>query len=261
MRADMRNLSAAELIRVWEHTVHRSPVQQALGLLSAAFPEYSMDRLARLGIGQRDALLLTLRERLFGSDLDGMVVCPRCRQRIELNCKVSDLRVEPIELGAIGSGDQPITLRMEGYHVEFRIPNSLDLTSIETGADVNDARRRVLSQCIHSVVRTAEEPADAKALNDFTRLPQSLIDAIAERLAEADPQAHTRLAFSCPDCGHAWSATFDIATYVIKEIQRYVKHLLEEVHHLARGYGWREADILAMTPTRRRVYLQMLDVA
>lgn len=257
----MRNLSAAELVSVWERTVHRSPVQQALGLLSAVFPEHSMDRLARLSIGQRDALLLTLRERLFGPNLGGVVVCPRCGQRIELSCKVSDLRVEPAALDVIDARDAALTLTMEGYQVEFRAPNSLDLTSIETSIDTNAAHRQLLSRCIQSVVRAGEDHDDARASNDVSRLPESLIDAIAERMAEADPQADTRLALSCPNCHHPWSATFDIATYVIKEIQRYVKYLLEEVHHLARAYGWREADILAMTPTRRRAYLQMLGFA
>ena len=110
----MKTLSAAELVTLWERTAHRSPVQQALGLLSAVFPEHSMDRLARLGIGQRDVLLLTLRERLFGPDLSNVVKCPRCRQPIELSFKVSDLRVEPAALAGIDAEDSVLTLTRDG---------------------------------------------------------------------------------------------------------------------------------------------------
>lgn len=257
----MKTLSAAELVTVWEHTVHRSPVQQALGLLNAVFPECSMDRLARLEIGQRDALLLTLRERLFGSDLSSVVGCPRCQQPIELSFKVSDLRVEPAALAGIDSEETALTLTRDGYRVDFRVPNSLDLAVIETITDAKEAGRQMLSRCIQSVVGTTGSPADAEMSTQSGRLPESLLNAVAEHMAEADPQADTRLALRCPECHHTWSATFDIATYLIKEIQRYVKHLLEEVHHLARAYGWREADILAMTPMRRRAYLQMLGLA
>ena len=34
------------------------------------------------------------------------------------------------------------------------------------------------------------------------------------------------------------------------------QRLLMEVHLLARAYGWREADILGMSPARRNAYLQ-----
>jgi hypothetical protein len=34
--------------------------------------------------------------------------------------------------------------------------------------------------------------------------------------------------------------------------------VLREVHILASAYGWREDDILAMSPARRRIYLEML---
>ena len=42
-----------------------------------------------------------LRERLFGSSLSGVALCPKCQQRIELQCQVSDLRVEPAVLDVV----------------------------------------------------------------------------------------------------------------------------------------------------------------
>jgi hypothetical protein len=34
--------------------------------------------------------------------------------------------------------------------------------------------------------------------------------------------------------------------------------MLRDVHALATAYGWREADIVAMSPWRRQVYLDMV---
>jgi hypothetical protein len=33
---------------------------------------------------------------------------------------------------------------------------------------------------------------------------------------------------------------------------------LREVHTLAWAYGWREADILAMSPARRQFYIELV---
>jgi hypothetical protein len=35
--------------------------------------------------------------------------------------------------------------------------------------------------------------------------------------------------------------------------------MLVEVHKLASAYGWREADILAMSATRRSMYLNIIN--
>lgn len=255
----MHNLSVAELLTVWERTIGQSPVQQALILLAAAYPEYAPEYLAQCSVGQRDACLLTLRERLFGAQLHSVTACPQCQRRIELAFDVPDIRVEPAATDPITPAAEVMTLTLEGYRVHFRLPNSLDLASIETSTDVNQAREQLLHRCIQSVVREGAKSDDGEPLDHVSRLPMTLVDAIAERMVQADAQADTRLALICPDCSHAWRATFDIATYFVREIQSWAKHLLREVHGLARAYGWREAEILAMTPTRRRAYLELLE--
>ena len=62
----------------------------------------------------------------------------------------------------------------------------------------------------------------------------------------------------CPACGHAWSATLDIVAYLWDELDDWAQDLLAEVHVPARHYAWSERDILALTPVRRRFYLDLL---
>jgi hypothetical protein len=255
----MRDLSAAELLTAWDRALGQSPTRQALVLLAAVYPEHSMEQLAQWSVGQRDAGLLTLRERLFGSQLNGMTICPQCRQRIELAFNVSDIRVEPTMSDPIVRVDEVMTLTAEGYRVQFRLPNTLDLEALETSADVNQIREQLFHRCIKSVVREGAERGDGEPVDNLTPLPMTLVDAIAERMAEADAQADARLALNCPDCNHEWFATFDIATYLAGEIHSWAKYLLREIHSLARAYSWREADILTMTPRRRRAYLELLE--
>src|SRR5712691_5286124 len=79
----MHALSTAELLTVWERGLAQSPTQRALALLTAACPNATVDTLAHLSIGQRDAQLLTLREWTFGSQVTGVTVCPDCGERVE----------------------------------------------------------------------------------------------------------------------------------------------------------------------------------
>jgi hypothetical protein len=72
-----------------------------------------------------------------------------------------------------------------------------------------------------------------------------------------DPQAEMLLDLSCPTCGHAWQAVFEIVTFLWTEIRVRARRLLREVDALARAYGWAEGDILAMSEARRGLYLQM----
>lgn len=77
-------------------------------------------------------------------------------------------------------------------------------------------------------------------------------------MAEAEPQADVQLALACPACGHRWLATFDVVSYFWSEVNAWAYRVLGEVHTLAFAYCWREEDILAMSPWRRRVYLEMV---
>jgi hypothetical protein len=246
----MRNVSPADLVSVWERTLGRSPVDQALVLLSLASPGDDVEALAALSVGQRDARLLTLREELFGPRLSSVTVCPRCRQRLELAFEVADIRQVPTAEGPSAAG---LSLAMGGYRVQFRVPTSADLSSLEDVADPATARELLLERCIQSVTRPHDDRADQRSLE----LPVTVVDAVAARMSEADPQSDTRLALSCPDCHHQWEAVFDIASYLVREVHDWAIHVLREVHALARAYGWREADILAMTAARRQAYLEL----
>jgi hypothetical protein len=77
-------------------------------------------------------------------------------------------------------------------------------------------------------------------------------------LADGDPLAEVILDMRCAACGHSWSLLFDIASFFWAEIEALAARLMTEVDALARAYGWREADILAMDGARRAAYLDMV---
>ena len=243
----MNALSAADLLDAWERGLSCSTIERALLLLAAACPETPLDALARLSIGRRDGLLLTLRERSFGERLVCLAVCPDCGERLEMTFGTNDIRAET-------ASEPPgeMTIQAPEHVVRFRLPNSNDLATLTDVADAATARRWLLDRCVVSATRD-EQPSDVASL------PEEVAAAIAARMAESDPQADVRLALDCPACRRAWQAPFDVVSFFWTEIDAWARRLLREVSVLAKAYGWREADILALSPLRRQMYLDMVN--
>src|SRR5664279_3233452 len=93
----MRALSTAELMTVWELGASLPWGQRALLLLAAAgSDDEKPDQFAQLSIGQRDAWLLTLRERIFGPQLAGEAACPTCGELLEFGINAAEIRGSPV---------------------------------------------------------------------------------------------------------------------------------------------------------------------
>ena len=242
----MRALSASELLGVWEHGLPQRPIERALTLLATTLPGTPLDDLARLSIGQRDAGLLSLREQNFGPQLVCLANCTSCGERLELSFTVADLRVAP-DVAA----PTELSVTVDDYEVEFRLPDSLALLAVADSRNVIAARALLLERCLKRV-RKGDEPWAAG------ELPRSVLDAVVERMAQADPQADVQLALSCPLCGHEWQTAFDIVSFVWTEINGWAYRTLHDVHTLAAAYGWSEGEILRLSASRRQAYLEMI---
>jgi hypothetical protein len=241
----MRPLSARGILRVWELGETQHPLDRALILLAAACPEQSWDELAALSIGERDVLLLALREQTMGLTLNGFSECPRCEERLEFDTATDNLRVAELD-----SQQKARELATDGLVLRFRLPDSRDLAAVLGCRDAEAARSVLVQRCVLHASRDG-------APVDCGQLPADVFDKLARRMAECDPQAEVLLDLRCPTCGHGWQALFDIATFFWAELAALARRVLSEVHTLARAYGWSEADILQMSGRRRRFYLEL----
>lgn len=249
----LRTPSAPDLLDAWERGLLQQPVQRALDLLHAAAPGTAIDTLAQLSIGQRNGLLLNLREQAFGSQVTAVATCPGCGLQLDLDFSVSDIWAapQPPQAEESARGDGVFALHVDGWVVRFRLPNSLDFLAVAGLADVPAIRRQLLARCLIRVDQ------DGAALV-VEQLPDEVIDAVNEEMERLDPLASLRLDLACPECQHRWLAAFDPGDYLWRELGDWAVRTLRDVHNLASAYGWREADILAMHPWRRQVYLELL---
>jgi hypothetical protein len=250
---NLQPFSASDLLNVWERGAGLPPVAQALAILAAAFPGVPADRLVHLSIGQRDACLLRLRELTFGPHLNGLAVCPSCGERLEMAFEAADLCKGDASLPDLEATPAATTASLTSppYEVTFRLPDSADLNVISGMEDPLLARQQLLQSCLLSVSRDGHEIPTGE-------LPAEVLEAVTERMTQSEPLADLTLALTCPACGHSWQMLFDIVSFFWSEINAWSARLLREVHILASAYGWREADILAMSAWRRQRYLEMV---
>lgn len=242
----MRALSTVELLTVWELGADQPAAQRALTLLAAAADDGSADEIAQLSVGQCDERLLTLRERTFGPQLSAISSCPSCDETLQFEINAADIQVPrasaPGELMALIWGD---------YEVRFRLPTNLDIIALASKADIETNREHLLKRCVLEARR-------ANAVITTEDLPPGVVLALADRMAQADPQADVQLALACPQCGHSWHTALDIASFFWSEINAWGRRLLNDVHTLASAYGWHEAEILSLSATRRQAYLELV---
>jgi hypothetical protein len=239
--------TATDLLNVWERGRSQSPVERALSLLQIATPEPPREALAQFGIGRRDAELLKLREKIFGSRMTGHANCPACGQQMEMNFAVAELQTTPLP-----KLSETYTEIFGEYEIGFRLPNSNDLATLVPGEDVARQKRGLVQSCVVNATRARKPLAT-------DQLPENVVGNLSERMSELDPQGDVQLALTCPQCSHQWQAPLDIVSFIWSEIHAWAVQLLRDVHVLASSYGWGEADILALSPWRRQAYLELIE--
>lgn len=245
----MQTLSSQTLVQLWESGLRQRPLERMVTLLAAALPGVPREHLLALSIGQCDAYLLLLYEQTFGSRFVAFAECGQCQERLEFSIDLANIWAGAAPVAEVG---KLYPYQIEDYELEVRLPTLTDLLAISAGPDVRTARQLLLQRCVVTMAREQEAvPVEA--------LPDTVATALGERLLERDPQAEVQIDIACPQCAHSWAALFDVSTFLWAEIQTHAKILLREVHSLARAYGWREADILALSPIRRQFYLEMVN--
>ncbi|HZR00889.1 MAG TPA: phage baseplate protein [Chloroflexota bacterium] len=245
----MKPLLAPDLLQVWERGREARPLERALIVLGAGLPGVAWEELASLSIGQRNAGLLHLREITVGPDLDCVATCPACADQLELSFQTSDIKYDEFR----GVDAAVYDLSVEGYDLRFRLLNSRDLALARRWRDPERGGRALVRRCVVAASRDGQ-PCPPEAL------PETALAALADALGERDPQADVRIGLSCPSCGHEFSLNFDVEEFFWTEVAARAIRVLREVHVLARAYGWREADILAMSTRRRQAYLELAPV-
>lgn len=241
----------AQLLEVWEQGAVLRPIRR-LALLSGVATQ-SSEVAASHPITLADAhrTLLNFYPALLGLRMDAVVNCPDCSATLEFEITGSMLH----ELVKTQQDEfQTIEFSLDEFVIRARPARMDDLLAAGQLTDLAAARALLIERCVMQATARGTDVAPRD-------LPLAMIWAIAAELSRSDPAADLSIQLSCPDCGHAWDERLDLGAYLWTQIEASAVRLLREVSALARAYGWREADILAMTAWRRTAFLRLVDDA
>jgi hypothetical protein len=222
---------AETVLRIWERGRREHPIDRALTMLSA-LTQRPRDEVAAISVERRDVELLAWRTTLFGPELPGYASCPQCGCGVDVALRVD---------GADNTEEQ-FTVVVGGRSVPVRLPTSLDVAAVAGYHSLEQSRQELITRCIADCPATPDEELCAAVEAEWERRATLSAGAVALR---------------CPDCDHHWELDIDIAEFLWREIEIAGVRLLHEVDRLARRYGWTERDILALSATRRRLYLEL----
>lgn len=175
----------------------------------------------------------------FGASTTVVLGCDECGTGLEV-----DLPLDA--LAGPAAAPVPVRVDVSSGTVTVRPLTTDDLLAAERAADpVDELVRRSVTSADGDAVGAAELSADDLAA----------VDAAAERLAGS---AATVLSAPCPGCGADVRVGVDLGRLLWEQVRQHVDGLLAEVASLAAAFGWSEGDVLAMSPARRRRYLELV---
>jgi uncharacterized protein (UPF0212 family) len=233
----MRALTAEDVLVAAERLSAEPPASRGPAILALATGIARDDAMA-LPVGERDDRLLALRIATFGAELTGVAGCPECGTLCETTFDAEQFRTAP-------RGPDIAQVETGGWSVRARLPNSNDVAEATKEADAELARRALLERCI--IERSQEG-----------ELPEEVAAALEAEMERLDPRGDVRLALACPNCSESWNAAFDVTTFFLSELRAAGRRLVQEVHVLAREYGWSERDILQLPAARRYAYIEKI---
>ncbi len=226
----MRRLRPPEILDLFDRQVGAAPFARADALIDLCYPDGEARDMAP---GTRNLQLMRIREAHLGRRIFCLSACAACGERMELT-------VDTMDFGDVPVADH-VTVEHQGRALRFRLPSARDV----------EAAARTRAPLLQLMASLAVDLPD-----DVSCADPMLIDKVSQALDAADPLGCIIIETACPACGAVSRPVLDPAALVWREFAALARRLEDEVHALARAYGWSEPEILALPDQRRRRYVE-----
>lgn len=160
-----------------------------------------------LHLGDRDYLLLRLRQMDLGDAVHQVMRCPACAQRVDVDLLISELPVRRLD-----PPQADYRLSLAGHQLRVRLPTGADQAAIEAMAIGNPAaaNTRLFARLVLDV-----EGEGAPSETRVREWPLALRAQLASWLEINTPGPDVFLDLSCPHCKADMSYAFDLAAFFL----------------------------------------------
>lgn len=196
---------------------------------------------SELTASDRDRLLVAVYERTYGPRIESTARCTLCGNLFDLAFTIENL-LAALNTAASSASAEP---QPDGT---FRLPNGLCFR-LPTGEDEL------------AVAGLPPEEAEHALLNRCVIEPKEAIDfgAVQEAMEEVAPVLNLDLDAQCPECGGRQSVHFDVQFYLLRALEQERRKIAREVHRLAVAYGWSLDEILGLSRSQRRMFVELIE--
>jgi hypothetical protein len=230
---DEQSVSAtdtATAIRLLDRLIVREP-----GSVSVGF------RAIDLNASERDQLLARVYELTFGPRIESTARCSLCESRFDLAFAIEDLLTAldatPSSSTATREKDGVFRLRSGA---RFRLPTGEDELAAAK-LPLREAEVVLMEHCLLEPERDLDS------------------DALQKAMEEHAPILDVELHATCPECGGQQFVRFDVQFYLLRALEQQRKSVAREVHRLALAYGWSLNEILGLSLSQRRAFVELID--
>jgi hypothetical protein len=194
-----------------------------------------------LSASDRDRILAAIYQRAFGDKIENTLTCAECDQPFDLDFSIEELTRSLYDRSAANYSilDNGEIETPEG--ARLRLPTGSDEVALE-GHPLEHATTTLFDRSVIS----------------STAMAASAIETLLKEIA---PLMQIDLAASCPECGHAHTAEFDIQNYLLGAILATQGQLFASIHLLASVYHWSLSEILSLTRRERRGFVELIEEA
>lgn len=189
-----------------------------------------------------EALLLLLRQMLFGDLIRTDITCPAkdCGRRIDVAFRIGEYLAHhsPHTPRGVEAADEAGWFRFRDAPVSFRLPSAADQVAVSR-----------LPKPEYELIRRCIRPAEISA---------RMLKRVETAMAALAPSLSDKLQGECSECGTIVDMYFDVQQFTLRELCDQAAFIYEDVHLLAKHYHWSQAEILALPRSRRAHYTEMV---
>jgi hypothetical protein len=163
-------------------------------------------------LGDRNAVMISIRITGYGQNYKADVTCPACSERSQQEFDLSNLEIKPLSISPVTEGENRFSFNLpvtkKEVHFKFltggdELKIAKEATKLQQLFPDKNTEDRITSRLIHSILSVDGIEDKHKIKMFIQNMPARDSRALRTYMSEKEPGVDMRCAMSCPSCDTA----------------------------------------------------------